>query len=101
MKVLITGGAGLVGSACCELFREKGWQVISVDNYKRGEIFGKEGNTKKTMDFLIEKYGIEHHEMDFRDRRIIPLIEEADAIVHAAAQPSHPKSIEIPKEDLK
>lgn len=100
MKVLVTGGAGLVGSECCKLFSEKGWKVISVDNYMRGKLFGKEGNTRSVMENLLKEHDIEHHEMDFRDERIIPLIEQADAIIHTAAQPSHPKSIEIPLEDF-
>ena len=100
MKVLITGGAGLVGSECCRLFSEKGWKVISVDNYMRGKIFGTEGNTKAIMNEIQKKYDVEHHELDIRDEKIFGLVKKADAIVHAAAQPSHPKSIEIPMEDF-
>lgn len=98
--ILVTGGAGLVGSECCRLFTDMGWKVISVDNYKRGEIFGEEGDTKKTMSNLLRDYEIEHHVMDFRDEKIIPVIKKADAIIHTAAQPSHPKSIEIPDIDF-
>ena len=49
MKILITGGAGLVGSECCKLFAEKGWHVISVDNYMRGRLLGKEADTSIIM----------------------------------------------------
>jgi len=31
---------------------------------------------------------------------MIPLIKRVDAIIHTAAQPSHPKLIEIPMEDF-
>ena len=99
-KILITGGAGLVGSECCRLFADIGWKVISVDNYERGKIFGAEGNTEKTMNALLRDYEIEHHIMDFRDDEISSLIKKSDAIIHAAAQPSHPKSIEIPDVDF-
>ncbi len=98
--VLVTGGAGLVGSECCRLFAEKGWNVISVDNYMRGTIFGKEGNTKSTIETLLKEYDIEHHEMDIKDEQMIPLIKKTDAIIHTAAQPSHPRSIEIPLDDF-
>jgi len=100
MIVLITGGAGLVGSECSRLFAERGWNVITVDNYMRGKIFGKEGDTSITIKKLMKEYNIEHHEMDVRDEKIIELLKKADVIIHTAAQPSHPKSIEIPLEDF-
>ena len=100
MKVLVTGGAGLVGSECCRLFSEKGWDVISVDNYMRGKIFGREGDTKKVMEKIRKDFNVEHHEIDIRDEKIIELIKKSDAVIHAAAQPSHPRSIEIPVEDF-
>jgi len=100
MKVLITGGAGLVGSECCKLFAEKRWKVISVDNYMREKLFGIEGNTKTNIEILLKDYNIEHHELDIRDERVIPLIKQVDAVIHTAAQPSHPKSIEIPMDDF-
>jgi CDP-paratose 2-epimerase len=98
--ILITGGAGLVGFECCKLFAERGWEVISVDNYMRGKLFGAEGDTKQTMMMLLKGYNIEHYELDIRDEKIIPLIRRVNAVIHAAAQPSHPKSIEIPMEDF-
>ncbi len=101
MRILVTGGAGLVGSECCRLFSEHGYKVVSVDNYARGRIFGEEGSTKSTMKNLIKDYGIENHEIDIWNRRISGLIKKADAIIHTAAQPSHPRSIEIPMEDFR
>ncbi len=98
-SILITGGAGLVGSECCKLFKEKGWRVISVDNYMRGKIFGDEGSTQSNIESL-KKYNVEHYEIDFRDEKILSLIQEVEAVIHTAAQPSHPKSIEIPLEDF-
>ncbi len=100
MKVLITGGAGLVGTECCKLFSKEGWEVISVDNYSRGRIFGKDGETKSNIEKTRKEYGIEHHEMDIRDEKIGGLVKKVDAVLHTAAQPSHPRSIEIPVEDF-
>jgi CDP-paratose 2-epimerase len=48
----------------------------------------------------MKEYNIEHHEMDVRDEKIIELLKKSDVIIHTAAQPSHPKSIEIPLEDF-
>ncbi len=100
MKILVTGGAGLVGTECCKLFTELGHEVISVDNYTRGKLFGHEAETKANIEHTIKGHTIEHHEMDIRDVKIIELIKKADAVIHTAAQPSHPKSIEIPVEDF-
>lgn len=35
-KVLITGGAGYVGSHCCKAFAEAGWAVAAYDDLRRG-----------------------------------------------------------------
>lgn len=34
--VLVTGGAGYVGSHCCKAFANSGWSVIALDNLSRG-----------------------------------------------------------------
>lgn len=34
--VLVTGGAGYIGSHCCKAFAESGWSVIAYDNLSRG-----------------------------------------------------------------
>lgn len=99
-RLLVTGAAGLVGSECCKLFSKKGYEVIGIDNYMRAQLFGDEASTRETMERLLKEYSIEHYDMDFRDERIIPLIKRANAVIHTAAQPSHPKSIEIPLEDF-
>jgi len=34
--VLVTGGAGYIGSHCCKAFAQSGWSVIAYDNLSRG-----------------------------------------------------------------
>lgn len=34
--ILVTGGAGYVGSHCCKAFANAGWQVVCLDNLSRG-----------------------------------------------------------------
>ena len=34
--VLVTGGAGYVGSHCCKAFAKSGWNVVTFDNFSRG-----------------------------------------------------------------
>ena len=102
MKVLVTGGAGLVGSYTCKHFLEQGHDVISVDNFMRGEIFGELGNTSSNADQLTKEYPkLQFHKLDIREtEKMTPLIKGCDIIIHTAAQPSHPRSIEIPLKDF-
>ncbi len=103
MKILVTGGIGLIGSACCNLFLNEGHEVISVDNNTRQSLFGKDANNTINMQDIQSspKGHIRFVDADIRDAAVLkPLIKEADAIVHLAAQPSHPKSLEIPMEDF-
>ncbi|MBI4616440.1 MAG: NAD-dependent epimerase/dehydratase family protein [Planctomycetes bacterium] len=102
MRVLVTGGAGLVGSECCRHFAGRGHEVTSVDNYSRATFFGSEGDTSSTIAAVCRDHpGVEHHEADIRDVvRLRPLVRQADLVIHTAAQPSHSRSIEIPLEDF-
>jgi UDP-arabinose 4-epimerase len=34
--VVVTGGAGYVGSHCCKAFAKAGWHVVTIDNLSRG-----------------------------------------------------------------
>jgi CDP-paratose 2-epimerase len=100
VKVLITGGAGLVGSECCRFFSERNWQVISIDNYMRGKLFGEDANTRRNIKEVLKEHDIQHYEIDIRDKKIVKLLTDVNAVIHAAAQPSHPRSIEIPVKDF-
>jgi CDP-paratose 2-epimerase len=98
MKILVTGGAGLVGSECCRVFTDAGYDVISVDNYMRSEFFGSEGNTE--VNVTDQRASVDHREIDIRDEEMVDIIKNVDGVVHNASQPSHPKSIDIPMEDF-
>ncbi len=102
MKVLVTGGAGLVGSYCCQFYAGRGDQVVAVDNFMRAKLFGEAGNTQSNANFIKDNFkNVQFHNMDFREvDKLRPLIEDVDLVVHTAAQPSHPKSIDIPMEDF-
>jgi len=98
--ILVTGGAGLVGSECCRHLIDHGYDVVSVDNYGRGDIFGEEGDTETNADRRLDSDRIDHRVMDIRDDEMAELVAGVDGVIHTAAQPSHPKSIEIPCEDF-
>lgn len=99
-KILVTGGAGLVGSECCKLLAREGYDVMSIDNYARGDFFGGSGDTEANVEKHLVNAEIDHRVMDIRDEEVVDLVGEVDGIIHTAAQPSHPKSIEIPYEDF-
>jgi CDP-paratose 2-epimerase len=53
MKVLVTGGAGFVGSQVVEHYAKKGSEVIIFDNVSREEILGKKvGNPLYNWNYL-------------------------------------------------
>jgi CDP-paratose 2-epimerase len=104
-KLLITGSSGLIGSEVCHYFsRELGYEIHGVDNNQRAVFFGPQGDTRWNQQRLQgELKGFVHHELDIRDRQgVLKLIAEIrpDAIVHAAAQPSHDRAAAIPFDDF-
>ena len=48
MRVLITGGAGLVGSHAAEFYAKKGDDVVVLDNLMRSKLFGYD---KQSVEF--------------------------------------------------
>jgi len=40
-RILVTGGAGFIGSNVAEYYAKKGEEVIALDNLSRAEILGK------------------------------------------------------------
>ena len=106
-KLLITGSSGLIGSEVCHYFsRELGYEIHGVDNNQRAVFFGPQGDTRWNQQRLQKDLGVEgfvHHELDIRDRQgVLDLIAKVkpDAIVHAAAQPSHDRAAAIPFDDF-
>ena len=104
-KLLITGSSGLIGSEVCLHFaNELGYEIHGVDNNQRAVFFGPQGDTRWNQQRLSSaRPGFIHPEIDNRNRQgVIDLIAEVrpDAIVHAAAQPSHDRAAAIPFDDF-
>ncbi len=103
MKILITGGAGLVGSHCAEYFAKKGNYVTVLDNLMRSNLFGYD---KKSVEYnwnYLAKYkNIERIKGDVRNEKdVLKAIDKrVDAVIHTAGQPGVPLSVRIPKEDF-
>jgi len=88
-KVIVTGGAGFIGSHLTERLVEQGYQVIILDNLATGK--------KENIKELIAKNAVEFVQGSVTD---LPLLKElfqgARYIFHLAALPSVPRSIENP-----
>ena len=103
-KLLVTGSSGLIGSEVATYFAHAGWDVHGVDANLRAQFFGPEGDTRWNQHRLVETLpAFTHHELDIRDRPgVLGLMESLrpDAIVHAAAQPSHDRAAAIVFDDF-
>jgi len=103
-KLLVTGSSGLIGSEVCTYFGNRGWKVHGIDNNQRAIFFGDSGDTRWNQERLMKTItSFQHHEVDIRHRDLlVKIVGEIapDAIVHAAAQPSHDKAAEIPFDDF-
>ncbi|MDP2939868.1 MAG: GDP-mannose 4,6-dehydratase [Candidatus Omnitrophota bacterium] len=103
MKILITGGAGLVGSHCAEYFALKNDRVVILDNLMRSKIFGFDKETVKYNWNYLKRYkNIIRIKGDVRNERDVfkALGKGVDAVIHTAGQPGVPSSVRIPKEDF-
>lgn len=89
MKILITGGAGFIGSNLCEYFIEKGEEVICLDNFSTGFRHNIQELEKHPRFVLIKG-----------DIRIVEdchkAVKGVDYVLHQAALGSVPRSINDP-----
>ena len=103
MKVLITGGAGFVGSHVAEYYARKGGEVIIFDNLSRAMLLGHDAaNVMCNWNYLKSNYNnIELIKSDIRDtKKIGGAARGADVIIHAAAQTAVTTSLADPKVDF-
>jgi len=89
-KILITGGAGFIGSNLTEHFLRQNNQVICLDNFATG----KEENIRPFLQ--NENYRLITG--DIRDMETCQIaVDGADVVLHQAAMGSVPRSIRDPK----
>ena len=89
--MLITGGAGFIGSHMALLAMEQGWKVRILDNLSTG--------LQVNCD-MLGGLGAEVTIGDIRDQDLVnTVVKGCDAVVHLAAQVSVPRSVEHPEEN--
>ncbi|REC73945.1 LPS biosynthesis protein WbpP [Chryseobacterium rhizosphaerae] len=88
-KILITGGAGFIGSNLTEYFLNKGYDVVCLDNFATGHRHNIEPFLTNPKYKLIEG--------DIRDLDVChKAVENVDYVLHQAALGSVPRSIKDP-----
>ena len=86
-KVVVTGGAGFIGSHVVDTLVKSGTEVIVVDDFSTGK--------KKNIEHVLDK--IKLFEGTIVDTEFLKKIfTGADAVIHLAALPSVPRSVEFP-----
>jgi UDP-glucuronate 4-epimerase len=95
--VLVTGGAGFIGSNLCKTLLERGYKVISVDNFD--DLYDsqmKEGNMALLLsdsNFVLERADIR----DFEAMKNIFERERPEYVVHLAARPDTRNAVKDPR----
>ena len=103
MRILITGGAGMIGSHAAEYYAKRGDEVIVLDNLMRSKLFGYDmKSVEYNWKWLGQYEGISRVLGDVRNEDDVntALGAGVDAVIHTAGQPGVPLSIRIPKEDF-
>jgi UDP-glucose 4-epimerase len=76
MRILITGGAGFIGSHLCDAFLLKGYKVSILDNLSTGS----------ETNIIHLKGRIIYNKGDIKDKRLVEkLVKNSDMVIHMAA----------------
>lgn len=89
MNILITGGAGFIGSNLCEYFLQKGNKITCLDNFSTGY--------RKNIEPFLDHQNFSLIEGDIRDLETCQqALEGNEYVLHQAALGSVPRSINDP-----
>ena len=89
-KILITGGAGFIGSNLCEFFVNKGHEVICLDNFSTGHMYNIQHLVNNKTNFKLIEGDIRNFDTCLKATKNI------DYVLHEAALGSIPRSINDP-----
>ncbi|MBW2970927.1 NAD-dependent epimerase/dehydratase family protein [Candidatus Woesearchaeota archaeon] len=102
MKILITGGAGFIGSHVAEFYANKGHEVVVFDNLSRANLLKKSSkNAMYNWDYLESLKNITLlKESIIEFPAISKAADGADVIIHTAAQTAVTTSVQDPRPDF-
>lgn len=103
MNILVTGGAGMVGSHAAEYWAAQGHQVTVLDNLMRSKLFGSDRESVEyNWRYLGGIPGVRLVKGDVRNPAEVAqaLGQGIDVVLHAAGQPGVGFSIGDPLEDF-
>ncbi|MGP4048925.1 UDP-glucose 4-epimerase GalE [Streptomyces sp. 2A115] len=94
--VLVTGGAGFIGSHACVELLDHGFEVIAVDNYSNStpQVYAR-------VERIAGRFVGAVYELDIRDRPTLSAVfdrHSVDAVVHFAAHKATGESTRMPVE---
>ena len=95
-RILITGGAGFIGSNAARYFGARNWTVTVLDNLSRA-------GTEKNLVWLRDGTTFDFEQVDVRDQPAIDRIlsqSRFDAVLHLAAQVAVTTSVADPRTDF-
>lgn len=104
MKVLVTGGCGLIGYHAAVYYKRQGHEVDVMDNLERSDLLGhkvgvvrREFNQRRLLEKGINV--IENYKADVSQKTNFSQLAGHNLIVHLAAQCGVPTSIANPRRD--
>jgi len=93
MAILVTGGAGYIGSHTCLELLQAGYEVVVVDNLDNS----KEESLRRVQE--LSGKALEFHRVDLRDKEALDAIlsgSQVEAVIHFAGLKAVGESVEIP-----
>jgi CDP-paratose 2-epimerase len=103
MKILVTGGAGMIGYHVAKYYAEQGNSVDVMDNHERSHLLGHAEVSVDRIYYNSEKLkdlGIQILARDVSEKASFDNLPEYKYIIHLAAQCGVPTSIEDPRRDF-
>ena len=92
MKILVTGGAGFIGSTAIKLAIKQGYSVVNIDSLTYASCLSNLKTVEENPNYKFEK-------VDIRNRKVLDQMfkkHNPDAVLHLAAESHVDRSIDNP-----